>query len=103
MSILSFIFVAVVIPILFMGLTWVAVTAYRVLFPEEGRPYEEEPVVVRQKATAEGTSVPVGAREIREDQRYLFSVSSSVYYSYAYGESDGIPEIWIEDLWRRQN
>ena len=103
MDIIYFAFAAIAVPVLFFMLTWAAVTAYRLIFPEEPLPLQKDPVVVRQVATARGESVPVGAREIREDQRQYLSEHPPASYTYAYGESEGFPEKWRADLLRRQN
>ncbi len=103
MNIVYFALAAVVIPVVFFMLTWAVVTAYRLLFPEEPAPPQKDPVVIRRVAAARGEYVPVGAREIREDQRQYFSEQAPAFYTYAYGESDGFPEKWHQDLLRRRN
>lgn len=103
MGIVSYVLIALAVPIFFFLLTWALVTAYRLLFPEAPRPVEEDPVRVRQRATARGEHVPVGAREIREDQRHFRSAHPQTDYAYFYGTSDGFPENWSKDLWRRRN
>ncbi len=103
MDIIYFAFAALAIPVLFFMLTWAAVTAYRLLFPEEAPPPQKDPVVIRKVAAARGEYVPVGAREIREDQRLYLSEHPPASYIYAYGESEGFPEKWDEDLLRRRN
>ncbi len=96
--------VLVAIPVLFFMLTWVIVTAYRICFPEEALPIERDPLRVRHRATAAGISIPVGAREIREDQkRYQRQLATRAYH---YEEGDlriGLPEAWMDDLWLRRN
>ena len=103
MNIVYLAFAAFAIPVLFFMLTWAFVTAYRLLFPEEPRPPQKDPVVVRKVAAAQGQYVPVGAREIREDQRQYLSEHPPAFYTYAYGESEGFPEKWYKDLLHRQN
>ena len=103
MDIVYFAFAAVAVPVLFFMLTWAVVTAYRLLFPEEPRPVQKDPVVIRKIATAKGSHVPVGAREIREDQRHYLSEHPPASYTYIYGESDGFPQKWDEDLSLRRN
>ena len=102
-DIIYFALAALVIPVLFFMLTWAVVTAYRLLFPEESHPPQKDSVVVRRVAAARGEYVPVGAREIREDQREYFSEHLSASYTYTYGESEGFPEKWDKDLLRRRN
>jgi len=98
-------FATILGPIFVFLLTWVAATAYRLYFPEEPLPFERDPVVMREKARRAGQSVPVGVREIRADQRRKKRKSAVQFpdYHYAWGGSDGFPEAWREDLWRRRN
>lgn len=97
-------FAVVAMPVLFFALVWVAVTAYRLLYPEKPLPFERDPIIVRRQAAASGEEVPVGVREIREDQQHLQSIHSrTTPYSYLYGVSDGFPEYWADDLWQRRN
>lgn len=91
-------------PILFFLLAWVVATVYRLYFPEHPLPFEKDPVVLREKATASGESIPVGVREIRADQRRnRRQRAQTPAYTYAWGGSDGFPEDWRDDLWRRRN
>ncbi len=101
MSIVYVLFAVIVAPVLFFMLTWAIVTAYRLVFPDE--PSEQDPVVDRQDATSRGEYVPVGAREIREDRRYYLRAHPPASYLSVFGESEGLPELWTEDLWRRRN
>ncbi len=103
MSIVYVLFVVIAVPVLFFMLTWAVVTVYRLVFPDEPIPSEHDPVVVRQNATSRGEYVSVGAREIREDRRYYLRAHPPASYLYVHGESEGVPEIWTEDLWRRRN
>ncbi len=103
MSIVYVLFAVIAVPVLFFMLTWAVVTVYRLVFPDEPIPSEHDPVVVRQNATSRGEYVPVGAREIREDRRYYLRAHPPAPYLYVYGESEGLPELWTEDLWRRRN
>lgn len=98
-------FVTILGPILVFLITWVAATAYRIYFPEDPLPFEHDPVVVREKATRAGRSVPVGVREIRADQRRQKRTDTVRFpdYHYARGWSDGFPDAWRDDLWRRRN
>jgi len=96
-------FATLIGPILFFLFVWVVATAYRLYFPEQPLPYEKDPVVVREKATSQGESVPVGVREIRADQRRNQRRRAPASYHYAWGGSDGFPDAWQEDLWRRRN
>jgi hypothetical protein len=95
-----FLLLIVAVPMLFFMATWAIVTAYRILRPEEPLPLERRPVEMRRRATARGVPVPVGARDIREDQRYR---RTTVVYQFYEGDSDGVPLQWREDLWLRRN
>jgi hypothetical protein len=93
-------------PILFFLATWGIATVYRLYFPEHPLPFEQDPVIIRERAAAQGESMPVGVREIRADQRRAQRqgrAPSNTTYHYAWGGSDGFPEAWYEDLWRRRN
>ncbi len=91
-------------PLLFFMLTWTAITAYRILFPEQPLPFEHDPIVVRKKKTAAGDLVPVGVREIREDQKeYRVQYLDKVPYHYEDGHSIGVPQAWLDDIEMRKN
>lgn len=100
---MSFLFLLLIGPVLFLLLLWVGATVYRLYHPEHPLPFEEDPVVKRERATAEGTPIPVGVREIRADQRRTYRQSDTGEYHYAWGGSDGIPESWHQQLWNRRN
>lgn len=92
-------------PIVFFLLTWVVATVYRLYFPEEPMLFENDPVVIRERATQSGNSVPVGIREIRADQRRhrRLQAEQIAYQYYTWGGSAGFPEEWREDVWVRRN
>jgi len=100
---MSPLFFVLVGPLLFVLLVWVAATAYRLYNPERPLPFEEDPVVQREEASAQGQAVPVGVREIRADQRRQRRQSDVTEYRYAWGRSEGLPKGWQDDLWRRRN
>lgn len=83
-------------------LVWAGTMVYRLYHPERARPFDEHPVVQREKATARGEQVSVGVREIRADQRRERR-KGEPHPDYVWGRSDGIPEAWREDLWQRRN
>ena len=93
----------VAVPILFFMLTWVAVTACRILFPPEESEVDQDPGRIRHIATKKGYSIPVGVREIREDQRYFTEQINHTTYHYEYGDSEGLPMGWYEELVNRRN
>ncbi len=103
MSTLFALFAIVAVPILFFMLTWVVVTACRIFFPEKPQVVEHTASIMRQRALEEGISIPVGVREIREDQRHQFIQRSDSSYYYAHGDSEGLPLSWFEDLHDRRN
>lgn len=86
----------------FVLLVWAGAMVYRLYNPEYPRPFEEHPVVQREKATAQGERVSVGVREIRADRRRKRRVQGD-QRGYVWGRSDGIPESWHENLWTRRN
>jgi len=92
------IFAVVAVPIFFFMLTWVIVTVYRICFPEEPLSFEQDPLLVRHQAHA-GAGVLVGARDIHQDQQRRPYKAAA----YTYGNSDGLPEVWVADLWQRRN
>ncbi|MEM1127119.1 MAG: hypothetical protein AAGI71_10740 [Bacteroidota bacterium] len=96
-------FALLVAPILFFMVTWAVVTVYRLYFPEEPLPYDQDPTMLRRRATLQGHSVPVGVREIREDQRLRQHTVVPASYHYACDGSCGLPEAWVNDLWERRN
>lgn len=96
-------FLVLVGPILVFLFIWVGATAYRLYFPETPLPFEESEVAKREQATYQGNRVPVGVREIRADQRRRRRQENVTIYNYAWGASEGVPESWREDIWRRRN
>lgn len=91
-------------PILFFMLAWVAATAYRLYFPDRPLPLAEDAVALRRRRAALGGHVPVGVREIREDQRrYLRQQARALYHYAGSASAEGLPPAWKEDLWRRRN
>ncbi|MFQ5569935.1 MAG: hypothetical protein ACE5G0_09685 [Rhodothermales bacterium] len=103
MSVIYIVFAIIAVPVLLLMVTWAVATAYRLIYPETSCRVEADPVAVRQRATAAGEHVPVGTREIREDQRYHRREHPSGSYVYHSGTSEGVPLNWAEDLWRRRN
>lgn len=97
-------FITLVGPVLFFLLTWVVATAYRLYFPEQPVAFDRDPIVLRERRLRKEKSVPVGVREIREDQRRSqYLGKSSPDYHYAWGTSDGFPDTWRENVWLRRN
>ena len=97
-------FAIIAAPFLFFMVVWAIVTAYRIYIPEQVMPLERDPFILRQRAATEGVPVPVGAREIREDQQLRQRNAFVAPYHYAWGCSErGVPEAWVEDVWLRRN
>ena len=96
-------FAILAVPILFFMLTWVVVTACRIFFPEKQVLVEKDAASIRRKATQKGISIPVGAREIREDQRHFESPLTKNAYHFTGGDSEGLPVSWYEELNNRRN
>ena len=93
-----------VAPLIFFLLMWGAATTYRIYFPEQPLPFEKDAFVRRRKATAAGQHVPVGLREIREDQRRSQRARARGAYCYDGGYvSAGVPSTWLDDLRQRRN
>lgn len=90
-------------PILVFLLIWVGATAYRLYYPDRPVPFEGHSMARRTERSEEGGYVPVGVREIRADQRRKQGREDVTIYNYAWGGSQGVPEDWHEDLWRRRN
>jgi hypothetical protein len=100
---MSLLFFVLVGPVLVFLLIWVGATVYRLYYPQHPLPYEEDPALQRREAARNGGCVPVGVREIREDQRRKRRQKDVTVYNYAWGGSEGLPDEWREDLWRRRN
>lgn len=99
----SLIFLIVAVPILFCMITWVAATAYRLYFPEKPLPLERELTFVSHiESTPSQLPVPIGVREIKEDERRR-RLSQSTSYQFTNGMSSGVPSDWLDDVWQRRN
>lgn len=99
----SLIFLFAAIPILFCMITWVIATAYRLYFPEKPLPLEKElGFVMRIEPSTSELAVPIGVREIKEDERRR-RLSESVNYQFTNGISNGVPSDWLDEVWQRRN
>lgn len=104
MHVVSLIFIIVAIPIVFCMLTWVAATVYRLYFPEKPLPLESQlSFVSRGDLSTPDLAVPVGVREIKEDQQRWQRSESVAPYHFSCGISSGLPTCWLDDVWRRRN
>ncbi len=95
-------FIVFAVPVLFLLFVWGAATAYRIYFPERAIPFYEGRIVRRERQAAAGRHMPVGVREIREDQRRQLRQREAAYH-YTSSVSEGLPSDWMDDLWRRRN
>lgn len=94
--------VVAAVPVAVLMAVWSAVAMYRVLFPERPLPFVRDEAAERHAARARGEAVHVGFREIRDDMRLHVRELARPYH-HAGGCSHGIPEAWIEDVYRRRN
>ena len=84
-------------PTLFFMLTWVLVTAVRVLKQEKpGRMERASTFVHRTTRTRKAVAVAVKGEEGSRDD-------DAKYYTLSRGWSSGIPESWHSELWIRRN
>ena len=97
-------FAVVAFPALVMMVVWTAVTAMRILRPEQPLPLFADPVAQRRTKTETGVAVPVGFREIHDDLRIHARALTLPYrYHAAVGGTHHVPEPWLEDLHLRRN
>ena len=92
----------IAVPILLCMCAWVVLTVHRICFAPRQVTYRADRVLIRRQAEVHEV-VPVGVREIRENQRRVQQEQPSVRYSYSEGYSQGVPSVWIEEIWRRRN
>ncbi|MEX0747489.1 MAG: hypothetical protein WD275_05760 [Rhodothermales bacterium] len=103
MDVTSLIFVLIGAPVVFCVLTYLVATAYRVYFPEMQPPIEQPPEAAPRRSFRTDEPVPVGVREIKEDQRRMMSILAASSYSFSHGFSSGLPSDWMDEVWRRRN
>ena len=97
-----FFILAIALPFFALMIAWTAVTAFRLMRPEEPLSLDEEPSVRRELARRRGRSMPVGALEIREDQRRRVR-THRVDYEYEGPASARFPVDWMQDVQQRCN
>lgn len=98
--VLVFVFTAV--PLLFFVATWMVVTVCRLYTPTSAAVQDDSLwAFVRQQSLRE--PLPVGARQIREDQRRYQRTLAGEPYQFLVGASEGLPQAWQDDLWQRRN
>lgn len=97
------VFAAIGVVLLACLLTWTIVVSLKLWETDDPVSLRRESVLVRREAARAGLVMPVGAREIREDQQY--GEESRVLLMYDFGPvgSSGIPSAWFDDLWLRRN
>ncbi len=98
-----FVFTAVGIVLLACLLTWTVVISLKIWERDDPVALKRESVLVRREAAEAGMALPVGAREIREDQQFSEEAQAVLPYEYGPLGSSGIPAVWHDDLWIRRN
>lgn len=98
-----YVFAAVGVVLLACLLTWTVIISLRIWERDDPVALKRESVLVRREAAEAGLVVPVGAREIREDQQFGEDPQSLLSYEFGSMGSSGIPGAWHEDLWIRRN
>lgn len=97
--------VSIVVLVVFALLGWL-VTAVNHLLTRPAPPFEKDLIVLRAEVMAGSLGIPVGAREIREEQRRYHLVRAGTGDAYHFTAGDplnGMPEAWLKDLWLRRN
>ncbi|MDX1739707.1 MAG: hypothetical protein R3178_00370 [Rhodothermales bacterium] len=97
------VFAAVGVVLLACLLTWAVVISLKIWERDDPVALRRESVLVRREAAQAGLVIPVGAREIREDQQYGEESHALLMYEYGPFGSSGIPNSWHDDLWIRRN
>ncbi len=95
------VFIAAILPPLFIMIAWAAVMAIRICFPEKRVPPLQHRLWVRQQHASAHEITPVGAHEIRENQRRLLRKMAQQAVSYS--NPKRVVDVWAEDLWNRRN
>ena len=85
----------VAVPAILLMAVWAAVTAFKLLFPDDAL---LEPSARRRRRTARGESVPVRLRDILDDERARQAVSAPTP-----GDAAPPSNPLFDDLWIRRN
>jgi hypothetical protein len=94
--------IIIAVATLFIVVAWSAGTVYRLYFPEAPAPGATDPAASTTFHFLP-RRIPVGARDIREEQRRVLTVRNHIRYAYTDGYSRGVPDVWLEDLHVRRN
>nr|MBO2491046.1 hypothetical protein [Rhodothermus marinus] len=86
-------------PVLFFMLVWALVTAGRILFPERPLPFDRE-FSLRGWTMRPRHRAPIHVGATRAES---FGQADPVPYHFEAGQSDGLPEAWVDELWLRRN
>ncbi|MDQ7040032.1 MAG: hypothetical protein Q9M35_03740 [Rhodothermus sp.] len=86
-------------PVLFFMLVWALVTAGRILFPERPLPFDRE-FSLRGWTMRPRHRAPIHVEAPRAGN---LPHGYQASYHFEAGQSDGLPEIWVDDLWLRRN
>ncbi|HET6568683.1 MAG TPA: hypothetical protein VFG50_12015 [Rhodothermales bacterium] len=94
------VFIAAILPPLLVIIAWAAITAIRICIPERRTPPVQHRIWIRQQLEDSRESIPVGAHEIRENQRRLLR---KMQQAYAHSGAKRVIDIWADELWTRRN
>ncbi len=100
---MSALFVAIGVVLLACLLTWTVVVSLKLWETDTPDAYIRESVIVRREAARAGLVLPVGVREIREDQEYGDESRLASTYEYDPFGPTGVPTSWLDDVWLRRN
>lgn len=98
----TLVFLMMGLPIIFFLVVWSAGMAIRLTAVERNPVDEVDAFILRHELTLKGEAIPVGARDIRQDQ-LLHSRLRNVEYEYEGDPRYSLPHRWVEDLHRRVN
>lgn len=95
------VFIAAILPPLFIMIAWAAVMAIRICFPEKRVPPLQHKLWIRQQLSSSREITPVGAHEIRENQRRMLRKMAQQAVSFS--SPKRVVDVWTEELWSRRN
>ena len=94
--------VLVVVPVMFCMVSWVLFTASRLFTIEDSQGLEHSAYALRKRSRMKGATVSVSSRSAADD-RYIMLLPSVNAYKFRDQESNGIPNLWHDDIWLRRN